>query len=376
MTVGFYHESAGGRESGGIAVFVREMAMELSEHHETVLYTKEGELVPALAESSVEVKQIPSTRFEKYTGRALTLATPLNTQNVSKLQMFYAARQNGYLEHIEANIDVLLTSQWVDDILLSNATETPTVYEFHGFGNVGLATRARKRFATSEYKLVNSHHTANRVRDELGISVDEVVYPGVDTERYHPSVEPAFEHDQPVVLYVGRVTKRKGIFDLLRAFAPLAEDAQLHVVGRGNDEKAKDTARKLGISDGVTFEGVVPEESLPGYYTASDIYCLPSHYEGLGMGNLEAMASGTAVVTTNVGGIPEYATHDQSALLSLPGAVSQIRSNLERLIEDPDLREQLGREGRSVAELFAWDKQAETLAAFCDRVIERETASR
>lgn len=369
MRIGFYHESAGERESGGIAVFVREMAIELSDVFDVTLYTRECDPVPKLRESSVDVVQIPIPGREEAIRKAVSRVTPLNRQNVSKLLMFYAARRDGYLEHIDRTVDLLLTSQWLDDVLLSNATETPTAYEFHGCPNIGVGVKARNRFSDAEYTLVNSHHTAIRVRHEFDISVDEVVYPGVDTDEYHPDVEPAFDHDEPAVLYVGRVTEPKGIFDLLRAFEPLADDARLHVVGRGDYEKAKAVAGQLGIADAVEFEGVVPEEALPGYYTAADVYCLPSHYEGLGMGNIEAMACGTPVVTTNVGGVPEYATHEESALLSPPRAVERISANLERLLADSELRERIGREGRSVAERFAWERQAETLASFCERAV-------
>ncbi|MFC7194660.1 glycosyltransferase family 4 protein [Halosimplex aquaticum] len=372
MRIGFYHESAGARESGGIAVFVREMAIELADTFEVTLYTRECDPIPKLEESAVDVVQIPIPGPEEAIRAAVSRVTPLNRQNVSKLLMFQSARRNGYLDHIDRTVDLLLTSQWFDDVLLSNATETPTAYEFHGCPNIGLGIKARNRFSDAEYTLVNSHHTAIRVRHEFGISVDEVVYPGADVDEYHPDVEPAFEHDEPAVLYVGRVTESKGAFDLLRAFEPLAEEATLHVVGRGDYERAKETADALGIADAVVFEGVIPEEALPGYYTAADVYCLPSHYEGLGMGNIEAMACGTPVVTTNVGGVPEYATHEESALLSPPQAIERIRANLERLVDDPDLRERLGREGRSVAERFAWERQAETLASFCERVVDSD----
>ncbi|WP_415381168.1 glycosyltransferase family 4 protein [Halosimplex sp. TS25] len=372
MRIGFYHESAGERESGGIAVFVREMAIELADTFDVTLYTRECDPVPKLRESAVDVVQIPIPGHEEAIRTAVSKVTPLNRQNVSKLLMFYAARRDGYLDHIDRNVDLLLTSQWFDDVLLSNATETPTAYEFHGCPNIGLGVKTRNRFSDAEYTLVNSHHTAIRIRHEFGISVDEVVYPGVDVDEYHPDVEPEFEHDEPAVLYVGRVTEPKGIFDLLRAFGPLADDATLHVVGRGDYERAREIADSLGIADAVVFEGVVPEEALPGYYTAADVYCLPSHYEGLGMGNIEAMACGTPVVTTNVGGVPEYATHEESALLSPPHSIERIRANLERLLADPTLRERLGREGREVAERFAWERQAETLASFCERVVEAD----
>jgi len=374
MRVGFYHERAGDRKSGGIAVFVREMAIALSERFDVVLYTRECDPVPRLRASAVELRQVSLPPGEEPLRRVVPRVTPINRQNVSKLLMFQAARRDGTLEHMEETLDLLLTSQWLDDLILSRAVDTPTAYEFHGCPRIGAGIKARNRFTEAEYTLVNSHHTANRVRTQFDISVDDVVYPGVDVDQYHPSVEPAFESERPAVLYVGRVTEQKGAFDLLRAFPPLAADADLHVVGRGDYDRAEAIAEGLGIEDAVTFEGVVPEAELPGYFTASDVYCLPSYYEGLGMGNIEAMACGTPVVTTNVGGVPEYATHEHTALLVPPGQPARIRANIERVLSEPQLRDRLEREGRAVAERFAWDRQAESLAAFCERVAGTETS--
>jgi glycosyltransferase involved in cell wall biosynthesis len=368
MVVGFYHESAGERESGGIAVFVRELAIELSAERDVVLYTAACTPAPALRDSAVEVVQIPPADPAGTGGSLLPRVTPLNEQNVAKLSLFASAARNGYLEHIEANVDVLLTSQWLDDLLLSNAVDTPTVYEYHGVANVGLGSRLRTWFSGAEYTLANSRDTATRVHNRFGTPVDGVVYPGVDVERYHPDVDPAFECDEPVVLFVGRVTEQKGVFDLLDAFAPLAEDARLRVVGRGDTAELEARARELGVADAVTVEGVVPEAALPGYYAACDVYCLPSHYESFGIGNLEAMATGTPVVTTKTGGVPEYATHEENALLAPAGATDRLGGHLEGLLESPALREELGAAGRAVAESFSWSAQAAELGAFCESV--------
>ena len=368
MNLGFYHDSAGDRQSGGIAVFVREMAMALADEHDVYLYTKACDPVPELVDSPVTVVHIPvSQREDRYRSLARRY-TPFGTQNVTKFLMFYGAYRNDILRHIERNVDVLLTSQWPDDLLLSNALQTPTVYEFHGFTEAGLGTVTRHRLSQTRYTLANSHQAATSVHNELGVTVDEIIYPGVDISRYTPEVEPAFESEYPVVLFVGRITEDKGTFDLLDAFEPLSNRARLHIVGRGDTERVMERARQLGISNAVHVEGVVPEAELPGYFTASDVFCLPSHYEGVGMVNLESMACGTPVVTTDVGGIPEYATDEKTALLAPPKATEHIRDNLRRLIESPKLRRELGTAGHEVAQSFSWQSQAQRLAKFCETV--------
>lgn len=369
MRIGFYHESAGHRESGGIAAFVREMSLQLADTYEVVLYTRDREPTPALRNSAVEVVRIPLPSSEWVIRSALSRTTPLDIQDVQKALMFYSAFQNGYLDHIDEHVDVLVTSQWPDDLLLSNALETPTVYEFHGFDDPGMGCELRDRLSATAHTVANSHHTAERVRNKIGVQVDDVVYPGVDVDRYAPSTEPAFDRDEPIALFVGRVTEQKGAFDLLEAFQPLADSAQLHVVGRGDTSGLRNRARRLGIETAVTVHGVVPEEDLPGYFAACDVFCLPSHYEGLGMANIEAMACEKPVVTTDVGGVPEYAGHEETALVVPPGSTEQITAAIERILESPTLQSELGRAGRSVAREFSWSEQAANLGAFCEQLV-------
>lgn len=366
MRVGLYHERAGDRDAGGIAVYVRKMAIALGRSHRTYLYTTSDGAPGArsLRRAPVTVVRVPRSR-----GRpALARATPLGEQHAAKLAMFYRILGDGHVDHIDENVDVLLTAQFLDDLLVSNVVRPPTVFQFHGFQRAGPGIRATKWLSRTSRHLANSHSTARRVQRRLGLPIDGIVRPGVDVDRFTPEAEPAFDHDRPTVVFVGRIVEAKGAFDLLEAFEGLAGDARLRVVGRGDLDRARRLADGLGLRDDVVFEGEVRHDRLPGYYTAAEVFCLPSHYESFGMANLEAMACGTPVVTTTVGGTDEYATHGETALLVPPGDVEHLRGTLDALLDSPRLRERLGAAGRAEARAHSWERRAETLGATLERI--------
>ncbi|WP_255194503.1 glycosyltransferase family 4 protein [Natronobeatus ordinarius] len=145
-----------------------------------------------------------------------------------------------------------------------------------------------------------------RVR-EFGVSSRiEVVSNGIDTERFTPdeSESEPIDHDGPVVLFVGRLVEGKRPTDALCAVAQVREtfpNVELHFCGDGPlRSELKSIARDLGLRDSVRFHGQVPYDEMPGVYRSSDVLVLPSRSEGVPRTVLEAMATGTPVVTSDL----------------------------------------------------------------------------
>ena len=148
------------------------------------------------------------------------------------------------------------------------------------------------------------------------------------------------------IVFLGRIGKRKGVFDLLEAFAKITpeqrEQSELILAGIGQVEQANHLAEKLSLKEHVTFAGWVNPAKRSELLAKADIFLLPSYNEGLPMALLEAMSWGLPVITTPVGGIPEVITHNETGLLVNPGDVQQLAKALQSLIENKSLRLELG----------------------------------
>ena len=152
------------------------------------------------------------------------------------------------------------------------------------------------------------------------------------------------------IVFLGRIGKRKGVFDLLEAFAKITPEqraqSELILAGIGQVEQANHLAEKLSLKEHVTFAGWVDPAKRSELLSKADVFLLPSYNEGLPMALLEAMSWGLPVITTPVGGIPEVITHNETGFLVNPGDVQQLAEALQSLIENKSLRLKLGSAAR------------------------------
>ena len=159
-----------------------------------------------------------------------------------------------------------------------------------------------------------------------------------------------------VVCFVclGRVGQRKGSFDLLNAFAklPIAKQqkAKLILAGDGEVEEARRLSKKLGIANYVECLGWMNAESCSQLLATSDVFVLPSYAEGLPMAILEAMSWGLPVISTPVGGIPEVIISNQHGILVEPGNIPKLTEAMQILLDNEDLRINLGKSARKQVE--------------------------
>jgi len=122
-----------------------------------------------------------------------------------------------------------------------------------------------------------------------------------------------------------------------------------------NEENLRKLAEKLKIEKYVAFLGYVPDEKLPDLYAASDIFVLPALYENFPFAILEAQSTGLPVISTKVGGIPEFLADNKNGCWWIPGDSKQLAERIMTLLQDPELAEELGGCGRRlVEEKFAW----------------------
>lgn len=181
------------------------------------------------------------------------------------------------------------------------------------------------------------------------------IYMPVDAARF-AAVRGSQRAAPPRILFVGNLIPGKGAAVLLEAFALLrarGTPASLRIVGAGTEEGSlRQAVRRHGIEAYVDFAGVVPHDRIAAEYAAATVVVLPSvgQGEGLGLVLAEALLSGTAVIGSPAGGIPEVVVDEETGLIARDGDAPHLASQIGRLLLDAPLRERLTLAGQARAE--------------------------
>ena len=223
-----------------------------------------------------------------------------------------------------------------------------------------------------------------------------VIHNGIDTDEYRP--DPGTDVlerygialDRPMVLFVGRVARQKGIVHLLEAASWLDPRAQLVLVAAAPDTqeiwqetKARYEMLRSAGRNVVWIDRMLPKRDLIQLLTHATVFCCPSIYEPLGIVNLEAMACETAVVAAATGGIPEVVADGRTGILVPVGPRdaatgepkdparfgSGLAEAINELMADPNRAREMGRAGRREAiNRFSWAAVAQQTLAVYERV--------
>lgn len=173
-----------------------------------------------------------------------------------------------------------------------------------------------------------------------------------------------------VVLFVGKLSRRRNLPTLIRAFAELARpDALLVLAGDNHLDLPLDAlAAELGIAERVRTLGHVPDADLPALFATASLFVYPSSYEGFGLPVVEAMAAGTAVLTVDNSSLGEVA--GGAALLLPEATVESLAEGMARVLGDEPLRRELERRGEERSRAFSWSETARLTIAAVARVAE------
>ena len=233
-----------------------------------------------------------------------------------------------------------------------------------------------------------------------------VIHNGIDLAEYRPTPNPdalrahGIDPEVPFVLFVGRITRQKGIIHLVNAIRHMQQGVQVVLCAGAPDTPeiaqemaaAVEHARAQSDHSIIWIQEMLPKEKVIHLYTHAAIFVCPSVYEPFGIINLEAMACETPVVASAVGGIPEVVEHGETGLLVTPEAISptdvephhpeqfarDLASAVNTLLADPALRTVMARNARArVEQHFSWQSIARQTADFYQHVVARyrETAA-
>jgi D-inositol-3-phosphate glycosyltransferase len=192
------------------------------------------------------------------------------------------------------------------------------------------------------------------------------------------------ESDAKLVLYVGRFDPRKGIETLVRALreSKFYGDQKLRLIIGGGSvpgqsdgierERIERIVDELGLRSITTFAGRLSQDILPTYYAAADVCVVPSHYEPFGLVAIEAMASGTPVIASDVGGLQFTVVPEETGLLAPAQDVLGFAQAIDRILENPEWQAKLGEAAKiRVQKKFSWDGVAEQLSELYIKLVEQ-----
>ncbi len=161
------------------------------------------------------------------------------------------------------------------------------------------------------------------------------------------------------------------MIDAVGRLAQQGRRVRLRIIGSGTDESSlRESAARLPDPDTVIFEGAVNQDRIRSFYATADAFCLPSFAEGIPVVLMEAMSMEIPCVTTQIAGIPELIRNGIDGMLVAASDIDGLTEALARLMDDPALRERLGKSGRErVLEHYDLRRNVEKLAAiFVERV--------
>ena len=234
------------------------------------------------------------------------------------------------------------------------------------------------------YCTVNSNATKQAVVEVANIPNVDVIPMGVDLKAFSPSkksssIRKRLGINGPFILTVGRMAEKKGFKYLIAAMPKILKrlpKAKLVLIGDGPDkEMLERLANELNLGSNVVFAGKVTHKELERWYPTADVFVLPSivtsegDTEGLGVVFLEAIASGTPIIGSNVGGIPDIIKHNKTGLLAPQNDTDALADAIIKVLTDSTLNRKLRKNAIDfVKERFTWDLVADRFAGLFRRI--------
>jgi phosphatidylinositol alpha-mannosyltransferase len=233
--------------------------------------------------------------------------------------------------------------------------------------------------ALSPFLPIYSHILSHTTTIHRYLSGKYTIIPnGIDTQRFNPRNERCerFKGKEPMILFVGRFEPRKGLKFLFLAFNEIIAQipgATLVIVGEGKLRDYYKGFLSTQALQSVYFEGKVSMEVLPSYFATSDIFCSPAYTgESFGIILLEALASGTPVVASDIQGYRTVIRNGHNGLLVPPKNPGEITGAIIRILENAQLRKQLVREGLKSAQKYSWNTVTDTIEKFYFETLQKK----
>ncbi len=385
----------GGKDTGGMNVYVRELTRQLGKMgiHVDVFTRSQDDHVPHVLHElgyGNRVVHIPAGPEHPVPKQELANYIP---EFVEGIKAFACDKKIQY--------DVIHSHYWMSGIAAASLSDlwagAPIVHMFHTLGEMKNRIARSDEEREGAYRIEGERQVIRRADRIVVATLAEltqlrflykadaskmvVIPPGVNVSRFYPIPSDeakefvGLKPDDRMILFVGRIEPLKGVDTLLEAMSCLQmkESRPVHLAIIGGDPSAspekmnaemarlKNLCEVLGLDQSVVFLGVRDQDKLSYYYSAAEVVVMPSHYESFGMVALEAMACGTPVIASEVGGLA-YLVRDGETGFTIPAEEPEtLCEKLSWLLNDPDLHDSMSKRAVEYAQDYAWEKVAEQI---------------
>lgn len=346
----------GAKDTGGMSVYIRELARELGKLGHTVdIYTR----IHDPADSLIEHMGTGAHLIHLKAGKPATIRKidvyHCLPEFIRNLERFWQVNKRTY--------DVVFSHYWISAMAgkyIQENCKIPYISMYHTLGAIknaiGIGDGEPPLRISSETETIQDCQrvivaTEKEKRDvELYYGAPpekiSVVPCGVNMDLFRPYNRAASREklgilDEKILLFVGRIDPLKGIDQLLRAVPLLASRGALRLIIIGGDagsqaqvEKLQKLAVELGIAERVTFQGLVKQDILPYYYSAADVCVVPSYYESFGLVPLESLACGTPVVAANVGDLKNIIRQGETGYIVPENSPQQLANGISFMLNN------------------------------------------
>ncbi len=307
--------------------------------------------------------------------------------------------------------DLIHSHYWMSGIAADSLSDvwggTPIVHMFHTLGEMKNRIARSEAEREGEYRIIGEKQVLRRADRVIVATIAEltqlrflykanqsklvVIPPGVDVSHFYPipadeaKMYVGLKPEDRMVLFVGRIEPLKGVDTLIQAMScvQMKQERPVHLAIIGGDpaaspqEMSAEMARlqklcdDLAVGQTVVFLGKRDQDKLPYYYSAAELLVMPSHYESFGMVALEAMACGTPVIASEVGGLA-YLVRDGETGFTIPDQEPEaLCEKISWLLNDRQLHAAMSRRAVEYAQDYAWEEIAKQIVTVYDGLIKR-----
>lgn len=386
----------GGKDTGGMNVYVRELTRQLGKMgiHVDVFTRSQDDHVPHVLHElgyGNRVVHVPAGPEHPLPKQELADYIP---EFVDGIQAFACEKGIKY--------DIIHSHYWMSGIAAASLSDlwagTPIIHMFHTLGEMKNRIARSEAEREGEYRVNGEKQVLRRANRVVVATLAEltqlrflykadsskmtIIPPGVDLSHFYPipsdeaKVYVGLKPEDRMVLFVGRIEPLKGVDTLINAMCCLQLDdtsRPVHLAIIGGDPSAsredmtvemkrlQTLCDELVLGQTVVFLGKRDQDKLPYFYSAAEVLVMPSHYESFGMVALEAMACGTPVIASEVGGLA-YLVRDGETGFTIPAEEPDtLCEKLTWLLNDQELHTRMSSQAAKYAQDYAWDKIADQI---------------